>query len=80
MNTKVQGMKVYAADGSELMEVTKIEPNGKNLVLHGKIMGSLPMKAVVRPEQVRRGLGLLSLKTWLFLPSLLFSKGQKKGK
>ena len=79
MSTKAQGMKVYAADGSELMEVTKIEPNGKNLVLHGKIMGSLPMKAVVKPEQVRRGLGLLSLKTWMFLPSLLFG-GSKKPK
>lgn len=79
MKNKVQGMKVFAADGSELMEVTKIEPNGKNLVLHGKIMGSLPMKAVVKPEQVRRGLGLLSLKTWLFLPTLLFG-GSKKTK
>lgn len=80
MSGKVKGMKVYAADGSELMEVTKIEPNGKNLVLHGKIMGSLPMKAVVKPEQVRVGLSLLSFKTWMFLPSLLFghSKPPKK--
>ena len=76
MSNKTQGMKVFAADGSELMEVTKIERSGKNLVLHGKIMGSLPMKAVVKPDQARRGVALISFKTWMFLPTLLFRRGK----
>jgi hypothetical protein len=76
---KKQGMTVFAPDGSVLMEIAKIERSGDNLILHGKIMGSLPMKAVLRPEQARRGLGLLSLKTILFLPTLLFRKRKRPG-
>jgi hypothetical protein len=65
-------MKVYSADKSELMVISRVERVGNDLLVHGKIMGSLPMKAVFRPSQVRKGLRLISFRTFLFLLTFLF--------
>jgi len=35
-------------------------------------MGSLPMKAVIRPDEARKGIRLIGLKTLLFLLTFLF--------
>jgi uncharacterized protein (DUF1786 family) len=65
-------MKLYAPDKTELMDVKAISRDGNNLIIKGKIMGALPMNAVVRPEEARRGLRLLSLRLVLFLVTFLF--------
>ena len=69
---KKRGMKVYTPDKSELMVISKVERDGSNLLIHGKIMGSLPMKAVIRPDEARKAFGLIGLKTFLFLLTFLF--------
>ena len=69
---KKQGVKVYTPDKSELMVISKIERDGQNLIIHGKIMGSLPMKAVIRPDEARKGIGLIRFRTFLFLLTFLF--------
>lgn len=73
-------MKVYGSDNSELMNVSKIEHNGNELILKGKIFGAMPMTAKLRPEEARAALKLLNFKTVLFLITLLFraSVGRKK--
>lgn len=68
-------MKIYTPDKNELMDVASIRHEGGNLVISGKIMGSMPMKAVVRPQDARLGLKLLSFKTILFLLTFLFRRG-----
>ena len=78
--TKKQGMKVYTPDKSELMVISKLERDGNNLLIHGKIMGSLPMKAIIRPDEARKGLGLIGLKTFLFLLTFLFRRSGKPNK
>jgi hypothetical protein len=78
-----QAMKVYSPDKSELMTITSITRQGSNLVISGKIMGSMPMKAVIRPEEARRGVKLVGFRTLLFLLTFLFrssSRGEAKGK
>lgn len=65
-------MKVFGSDNSELMNVSKIERNGDELVLKGKIFGAMPMTAKLRPEEARAALKLLNFKTILFLITLLF--------
>ena len=75
---KKQGMKIYTPDQSELMVISKIERDGHNLLVHGKIMGSLPMKAVIRPDEARKGIGLIGLKTFLFLLTYLFRGNGKR--
>lgn len=73
-------MKVYGNDNSELMQVSKIESNGKELILKGKIFGAMPMTAKIRPEEARAALKLLNFKTFLFLLTLLFRAAIKPRK
>ena len=42
-------MKIRAADKSELMQVSKIERKGNDLVLKGKVYGTMPMTATLTP-------------------------------
>jgi hypothetical protein len=37
-------------------------------------MGSMPMKAVIRPQDARNGLKLLDAKTFFYLLTFLFRK------
>ena len=65
-------MKLYASDNSDLMEVSKISREGNNLVIEGTIMGAMPIRAIVKPAEVRKALGLMSFKTLLFAVTMLF--------
>jgi hypothetical protein len=47
-------MQVRSADKSVLMEVARVYPDRRQLVITGKIMGALPMKAIVEPQDLRR--------------------------
>ena len=69
-------MKVYAQDNSELMEIKSLERDGNNLVIKGKVFGTMPMTAKLRPEEARKGLGLLNFKLVVFLLTFLFRKGK----
>ena len=72
-------MKLYAQDNSVLMEISAIERQGNQLVLKGKVFGSMPMVAKLRPEEARKGLKLLGFKLIVFLVTFLFrSSAQKK--
>jgi hypothetical protein len=68
-------MKLYSPDGSELMEISAIERDGNQLVIKGKVFASMPMTAKLKPEDVRKGLGLLNFRLVLFLLSMLFRRG-----
>jgi len=63
-------VKIFGADNKELMVISAIERDGTELVLRGKIFGTLPMSARVTPEEARRGLRLLGWRTALFVLSL----------
>jgi hypothetical protein len=68
-------MKIFAADKSELMQVSKIERKGDDLVLKGKVFGTMPMSATLTPEQARAFLKLLTPRLMLFLLTLPFRQG-----
>jgi hypothetical protein len=70
-------MKIYAADKSELMQVAKIERKGDDLVIKGKVFGTMPMSATLTPENARAALKLLTPKLMLFLLTLPFRKGSQ---
>jgi hypothetical protein len=63
-------VKIFGADNQELIAISSIERDGAELVLRGKIFGTLPMSARIRPEEARRGLKLLDWRTALFVLSL----------
>ena len=71
-------MKIYSADKSELMQVTAIERKGDDLVLKGKVFGTMPMSATLTPEQARAAFKLLSPRLIFFLLTLPFRKAKAK--
>jgi len=68
-------MKIFGPDNKELMAISAIERQGRELIVKGKIFGTMPMTAKVRPEEVRGALKLMSWRTLLFLFTLPFRKG-----
>ena len=68
-------MKLYSADKSELMQVSAVERREDDLVIKGKVFGTMPMTARLTPEQARAALKLLDLRTILFILTLPFRRG-----
>jgi hypothetical protein len=69
-------MNIFGADNSVLISISSIEPEGSNLIIKGRIFGTLPLTAQLRPEETRAALKLMNWKTKLFLLSLLFRPKQ----
>jgi hypothetical protein len=67
-------MRVYDGADKELMAVRRIEREGNDLVIRGKIFGAMPMVAKLKPAEARAALKLLDAKTILFLLTLLFRR------
>lgn len=68
-------MKIFNTDGSTLMEITKIERNDSAIEFRGTVMGAMPMKGRLTPEEARAALKLI--RPWtlgLFLLSFLFRR------
>jgi hypothetical protein len=70
-------MKLYAPDKSELMQVAALERHGSDLVIKGKVFGTMPMSATLTPANARAFLKLLSPRLALFLLTLPFRKGSQ---
>ena len=65
-------MKLALNSNVGLMEVSRIRADGSNLVVTGTILGSVPVRAVLTPAELRKGLSMMSFKTilaviWIFL-------------
>jgi hypothetical protein len=67
-------MRVFGADNKELMTVTAIERQGNELVVKGKIFGTMPMTAKLRPAEVREAVKLLGFRNILFAFTMLFRR------
>ena len=46
-------MKLFTPEKIELLVVTAVAPCADGLLIEGKIMGAMPMKAVLRPAELR---------------------------
>ena len=64
-------MKLLTSDQFELMEVTGLKTEGKNLVVVGTIMGAMPTEAILTPEELRKV--FLSFRTIAFVLRMLVS-------
>jgi hypothetical protein len=68
-------MKFYTTDKTVLMEVTAVTKHKEGIVLDGNIMGTMPLKAVIRPSELRAGMRFLSAKLiWALLKMLVTGK------
>lgn len=68
-------MTLYSTDKTALMEVQSIQRSGNDLLIQGKVFGTMPMTARLTPAEARKGFGLLSLKLVLFILTLPFRRG-----
>ena len=66
-------MKLLTSDQFELMEVTGLKTEGKNLVGVGTIMGAMPTEAILTPVELRKVFKLLSFRTIAFVLRMLVS-------
>lgn len=55
-------MKLYGSEGVLLMEVEAIEAADQSIQIKGKMMGQVPMRVVVGPQELREAWKLLTLK------------------
>lgn len=65
-------MKLYGPDRRELMTISSIERNGNQLLIKGKVFGTMPLSASLTAAQARAGLKLLGLRGLLFMVTMLF--------
>ncbi len=72
-------MQLKTMDNESLMDVLAIRQHGNDLLIEGRIMGALPIRAVLTPDQARAALKLLNIRTVLFLLTLLFRRGAVRG-
>lgn len=63
---------VYDGQDNELMTIRKLEQDGNDLVITGKIFGAMPMKARLKPQDARAAVKIMGFKTIFFLITLLF--------
>jgi hypothetical protein len=64
-------MRLYTADKAPLMEIEKLERSGNELLIKGKVFGTMPMTARLSPREARNGFKLLNFKLVLFLITFL---------
>lgn len=69
-------MKFYTPEKTDLIDVTAVRPHSDGLLIEGKIMGAMPMKAVLRPHELRAGLRFLTAATIWTVFRMLFTRGQ----
>jgi len=67
-------MKLYTSDNTDLMEVSRIYPDGRDLIVEGTIMGAMPVRAVLKPAELRKAFGLMSPKTLGQIFMMLFRR------
>lgn len=68
-------MRIYGADGKEMMTVSSIGREGSTLVVKGKLFGTMPITAKLPPQEARKALRLLSWRMVLFLLTLPLRRG-----
>ncbi len=68
-------MKLYTPENTELIEVTSVAPHKHGVEIAGTIMGAMPMRAVLRPSELRRGMRFLKPGLVWALLAMLFQRG-----
>ena len=67
-------MKLYAPDGSEMMQVSELVVDDGKLLIKGKVFGAMPMTAALKPPEARAALKLLTPKVVFYLLTILFRR------
>ena len=64
-------MKLYLKDGSLMLAASSLERSGADLVLKGKITGTMPATIYIKPEEIWEARKLLSWPVIWYLPIMI---------
>ena len=64
-------MKVFDTYGNEMLEASSLERRGDDLVMKGRVMGSMPTTMYIRPEEIWVMRKLLSWSVIWYLPVII---------
>lgn len=70
-------MKMFSKEGIEMMDVKSFDLDGDNLVMKGKMMGSMKTAVYIKPEDMAEAVALMPWKIIFRLPGL-YLKGLAK--
>ena len=70
-------LKLFGVDKAVLIEITAVKPHTQGLMIEGKIMGTMPMKAFLHADELRAGLGLLNWSVIKAALGMLFRRTPK---
>ena len=75
-------MKMFDMHGNVLMEASSLERRGDDLVMKGKMMGTMPATIYIKPEEIWSAKGLLSWSVIWYFPIIVIKgwwRGRKEG-
>ena len=64
-------MKMVSKEGQTMVDVTKVYPDNGNIVMVCKLMGAYSMKIYLKPEELRKAIGLVNWDLIKELPDML---------
>jgi hypothetical protein len=72
-------LKLYSPEKAVLMEVSAIKFHERGLLIQGKIMGTMPLKAILTPGELRAGFKLMSFAILGRILGMLFRRDSNTG-
>ncbi len=67
-------MKLTTPEKTDLIVITAVAPHPDGLLIEGRIMGAMPMKAVLRPVELRAGFRFLRPRVVFAMLAMLFRR------
>jgi hypothetical protein len=67
-------VRLLNLDQTTLMEITSLRRDGRQLVIKGTLLGSMPVNCALTPTEARGLFKLLDLKTFFFLLTFLLRR------
>ena len=67
-------MKLFTPEKTELIVINAVAPHPDGLLIEGTIMGAMPMKAVLRPAELRAGFRFLNGQIVMALLKMLLTR------
>jgi len=59
------------------MRIESLEPKDGELLIRGKVFGTMPITAALRPQEARSAFRLINWRLALFLLTFLFRRGRR---
>lgn len=65
-------MRVFTPEGTDLMTITSVEATKDGIVIGGTIMGAMPMKGLIKANELQAGRKFLSFRLILRALKMFF--------